>query len=220
MLCFVESEAAARSTHSERLVQFCTTDKGKLSIEFGLLDEMIKELEKNNTSSLCILKTMYGSSTACKDSEVRVFDNRQSKEMQGCNNIYTRLIDKLCHCYRWDVSSMLSMLMLSVNSESCLNLIKSFSVKVNSKIKLQQIYEHCKLKGFEIPEQFCKVFAIEDGEIFSNITLEKYHVLKCFVSALYGMEDYVMSSFIKASFSLFVSDFIIMYVILWGLCIS
>ena len=130
-----------------------------------------------------------------------MFNDRQLEEIQACNDIRTILTQKLRHCYRWDDCSLLYKLMLSVQSTSCLNLIKNFQVKVNSEMKLQQIYEHCKQKGFECSEEYHKIVAIVDDKIFSDITLEEYRVLKHFVSKQCGVEDYVISPFIKASSS-------------------
>ena len=200
MLCFAETEVATKGIYSESLVQFCTADKA--SMEFGLLvDEIIEELEKNKSSNLRKLKTISSTLTVHKNSDIHVFNDRQLEEIQACNDIHTILTHKLRHCYRWDDCSMLYMLMLSVNSASCQRLIKNFEVKVNSKIKLHQIYEHCKQKGFVCSEQCQKIVAIVDDRIFSDITLEEYYVLKRFVSEQCGVEDYVISPFIKASSS-------------------
>ena len=197
MLYFVEVETAAKDTHS---VQFSTPDEA--SVEFGiLLNEIIKELEKNEISNLRTLKTISSTLTVQRSSKVRVFNDGQMQEIQACSSVYILLTDKLRHCYRWDDCSMLSMLMLSVNSENCLSLIKQFQVKVNSKMKLQQIYEYCKQKGFECSEEYHKIVAIVDDKIFSDITLEEYRALKHFVSEQCGVEDYVISPFIKASSS-------------------
>ena len=191
---------ATKDTHSETLVQHGTPDEA--SVEFGiLLNKIIIELEKDKTSNLETLKTISSTLTVRRNSDVRVFNDRQMEEIQACNDIRIILTDKLRHCYRWDDYSMLSMLMLSVNSENCLSLIKKFEVKINSKRKLQQIYEHCKQKGFECSEKYHKIVAIVDDKIFLNITLEEYLVLKHFVSKQCGVEDYVISPFIKASSS-------------------
>ena len=200
MFCFaeeVDTLVTTKDTHSE---QYGTPDEA--SIEFGiLLNDIIEELEKNEISNLRKLKTISSTLTVHKNSKIRVFNDRQMEEIQACNDIYTILTYKLRHCYRWDDCSMLYKLMLSVNSTSCLSLIKSFEVKVNSEMKLQQIYEHCKQKGFEFSEEYHKIVAVVNDKIFSDITLEEYHVLKHFVSEQCGVEDYVISPFIKASSS-------------------
>ena len=196
----VDTLVTTKDTHSGHLVQFGTPDEA--SIEFGiLLSEIIEELEKNEISNLRKLKTISSTLTVHNNSKVRVFNDRQMEEIQACNDIYTILTYKLRHCYRWDDCSMLYKLMLSLNSRRCLSLIRNFQVKVNSEMKLQQIYEHCKQKGFECSEEYHKIIAIVDDKIFSDITLEEYRVLKHFVSKQCGVEDYVISPCIKASSS-------------------
>ena len=199
---------ATKDSHSENSVQFGTPDEA--SIEFGfLLNEIIEELEKNETSNLRKLKIISSTLTIQKNSKVRLFNDRQMEEIRACNSIDTILTDKLRHCYRWDDCSMLYMLMRSVNSQSCLSLLKNFQIKVNSKMKLQLIYEHCKRKGFEFSEEYHKIVAIVDDKIFSDFTFEEYCVLKHFVSEQCGVEDYVISSFVKASSSSLVLEWYI-----------
>ena len=199
---------ATKDTQSENVVQYCTPDEA--SVEFGiLLNEIIKELKKNQTNNLDTLKTISSTLTVQKNSKVLVFNDRQLGDIQACDDIRIILTQKLRHCYRWDDCSMLYILMLSVDSESCLTLLRNFEVKVNSKMKLQQIYEHCKEKGFEFSEQYHKIVAIVDNKIFKNITLEEYCVLKHFVSEQCGVEDYVISPFIKASSSSLVLEWYI-----------
>ena len=191
---------AAENTFSDNLIHFCTPEKA--SVEFGiLLDEIVQELEKNETENLRRLKAISSSLTIQNNSKVHVFTDTQLREIQACNSTYTLLIYRLRHCYRWDDVSMLTVLMTSIKSKKCIGLIKNFEVKVDSKMKLQQIYEHCKQKGFECSEEYHKIVAIVDDKIFSDITLDEYRVLKHFVSKQCGVEDYVISPFIKASSS-------------------
>ena len=171
-------------------------------MEFGiLLFEILEELEKNETKNLRRLKAISSSLTIQNNSKVHVFTDTQLKEIQACNKINILLTDKLRHCYRWDDFSMLTVLMSSIKSTKCLKLIKNFEIKVNSKMKLQQIYEHCKEHGFKLTEEYHKIIAIVNDKLFSDITLEEYHVLKDFVSEQSGVEDYVISPFTKASSS-------------------
>ena len=196
----VDTLITTKDTHLVDLVQYGTPDEA--SVEFGiLLNEIIEELEKNEISNLRKLKTISSTLTVHKNSKIRVFNDRQMEEIRACNRIDTILTDKLRHCYRWDDYSMLYMLILSVNSENCLSLIENFEVKINSKMKLQQIHEHCKQKGFEFSEEYHKIVAIVDRKIFLSITLEEYRVLKHFISKQCTVEDYVISPFIKASSS-------------------
>ena len=199
---------ATKDTHSENVVQYCTPDEA--SIEFGiLLNEIIEELEKNETSNLRKLKTISSTLTLQKNSEIHVFNDRQLEEIQACDDIRTILTQKLRHCYRWDDCSMLRILMCSVKSKGCLSLLKNYEVKVNSKMKLQQINEYCKEKGFGFSEEYHKIVAIVDEKIFSDITLEEYRVLKHFVCGHCGVEDYIIPPFIKASSSSLVLEWYI-----------
>ena len=196
----VDILVATEDGHSESLVQFPTPDEA--SVEFGiLLDEIVKELEKNEASNLRTLKTISSTLTIQKTSKVYVFTDGQLKEIQACNSIYTLLVYKLRHCYRWDDFSMLTKLMSSIKSKHCLRLLKNFEVKVNSEMKLQQIYEHCKLKSAEFSEEYHKIVAIVDDKIFSEITEKDYDVLKHFVSEQCGVENYVISPVTKIAVS-------------------
>ena len=196
----LDTLVTTKDTHSVDLVQYDTPDEA--SVEFGiLLNEIIEELEKNEISNLRKLKTISSTLTIHKNSKIRVFNDRQMKEIRACNDIHTILTDKLRHCYRWDDCSMLYKLMLSLNSKHCLSLLRNFQVKADSEMKLHQIYEHCKQKGFECSEECHKIIAIVNDKIFSNITLDEYYILKHFVSEQCGVDDYVISPFIKASSS-------------------
>ena len=194
----VDELVATKDTHSESLAQHSTPHEA--SIEFGiLLDEIVQELEKDEAKNLRTLKTVSSTLTVQKSSKVHVFTDRQLEEIRACNDINTLLTYKLCHCYRWDDFSMLTKLMSSIKSKRCLSLLKNFEVKMNSKMKLQQIYEHCKNEGVKFSEDYHKLVAIVEDKIFSDITLEEYGILRHFVSEQCGVEDYAISPFIKAS---------------------
>ena len=186
--------------HSESLVQFSTPDKA--SAEFGiLLDEIVKELKKKKASNLRKLKTVSSTLTVQKASKVHVFTDGQLEEIKACDSINTLLVYKLRHCYRWDDFSMLTVLMSSIDSKTCLSLLKKFEVKINSKMKLQQIYEYCKQTSAKFSAEYHKIIAIVDDKIFSKITQKEYNVLKHFVSEQCGVEDYVMSPVTKIAVS-------------------
>ena len=203
LLCFVhvvDMPVATKDVHSESLAQFSTPDKA--SVEFGiLLDEIVLELEKKEDSNLRRLKTVSSTLTIQKASKVHVFTDGQLEEIKACDSINTLLVYKLRHCYRWDDFDMLTLLMSSIDSKKCLSLLNKFKVKINSKMKLQQIYEHCKQMSIKFPAECHKIVTIVDDKIFSKITQKEYNVLKHFVSEQCGVEDYVMSPFSKASSS-------------------
>ena len=161
----------------------------------------MQELEKNEASNLRRLKTVSSTLTVQKSSKVHVFTDGQLEEIKACDSINTLLVYKLRHCYRWDDFSMLTVLMSSIQSKKCLSLLKNFEVKINSKIKLQQIYKYCKLKSAKFSEEYHKIVAIVDDKIFSEITQKEYDVLKHFVSEQCGVEDYVISPVTKITIS-------------------
>ena len=187
---------ATEDVHSEALVQFSTPHEA--SVEFGiLLTEIVQELEKDKDSNLRKLKTVSSTLTIQKSSKVHVFTDGQLEEIQACNSICTLLVIKLRRCYRWDDFSMLTILMSSVRSEYCLSFLRNFEAKVNSKMKIQQIHEHCKQKSVEFSEEYHKIIGIVHNKIFSKITKEEYDVLKHFISEQCDVEDYVISPFTK-----------------------
>ena len=197
---YVDILVATENVHSESLVHFSTPDEA--SVEFGiLLDEIVLELEKNEAGNLRRLKTVSSTLTVRKASKDHVFTDGQLEKIQACNSIYTLLVNKLRHCYRWDDFSMLTLLMSSIDSKKCLSLLKKFEVKINCKMKLQHIYEHCKQTSAKFSAEYHKIVAIVDDKIFSKITQKEYNVLKHFVSEQCGVEDYVISPVTKITVS-------------------
>ena len=95
----VDTLVTTKDTHSVDVVQYSTPEE--VSVEFGvLLNEIIKELEKNEISNLRKLKTISSTLTVNKNSKIRVFNDRQMEEIRACNSIDAILTDKLRHCYR------------------------------------------------------------------------------------------------------------------------
>ena len=195
----IDKPETTKDAHSESLVHFSTPHEA--SVEFGiLLDEIVKELEKNEASNLRRLKTVSSTLTIQKASKDLLFTDGQLEEIKACDSTNTLLVYKLRHCYRWYDFSMLTILMSSIKSKRCLSLLRNFEVKVNSKMKLQQIYEHCQQKSAEFSAEYHKIVAIVD-KIFSEITQNEYDLLKHFVSAQSGVENYVISPVTKITVS-------------------
>ena len=191
---------ASESAYSEDVVQSPTPDEA--SFEFGiLLNDVVKELEKNKIENLERLQTISSALTIRKNSKVRIFTDKQLEEIRACDSIRILLIYKLRHCYRWDDYSMLTKLMSSIKAKDCLNLLENFRIKVNTEMKLQRIYDQCKQKGFIFSEEYHKIVAIVDDKIFSEITIKEYETLKQFVSAQCDVEDYVISPVTKITIS-------------------
>ena len=196
----VDMPSATEIAHLKKLPQFSTPNK--VSIEFGgVLDEIVQELEKNEADNLRKLKAVSSTLTIGEAFEDHVFTETQLEEIQACSSIRTVLVIKLRCSYRWHDFSMLTVLMALMNSEKCLSLLEKFEVKVNSKVKLQKIYEYCKQNKAEFSEDYHKIVAIVDGKIFTQITHKDYDVLKHFVSEQCGVEDYVISPVVKITIS-------------------
>ena len=172
----------------------------QVSVEFGvLLKEILKELKKNESENLELLKIISSALTVKDKSGVRMFNDSELEGINACDNTSTLLVVKLRHCYRWDDHSMLKVLMSSLNAEKCLELLENFQTKIDIKIKLQEIYDHCLKERSEFREGYHKMVAIVDKKIFSSITKEEYDEFKQFISQHCGVEPYVMSPFSKAS---------------------
>ncbi|XP_065902173.1 uncharacterized protein [Dysidea avara] len=170
------------------------------SVEFAiLLQQILKELKKNKDDNLELLKIMSSTLTVKDKSGVRMFGDAELESIKACNDIDTLLVFKLRHCYRWDDHSMLSVLMSSLNAVKCLESLEKFQIKIDIKMKLQEIYEHCLKESSKFPEGYHKMVAIVDKKIFSSITKEEYDELKQFISQHCGVEPYVMSPFSKVS---------------------
>ena len=100
------------------------------SVEFGvLLREILKELKKNESENLELLKIMSSALTVKDKSGVRVFSDSELEGINACDNINTLLVVKLRHCYRWDDHSMLNVLMSSLHAEKCVELLETFQIK-------------------------------------------------------------------------------------------
>ena len=176
------------------------TTPEQASVEFGmLLLEILEELQKNESKNLKRLKVMASTLTVKDMPGVRMFSDSELEAIHVCNDIETLLTIKLRHCYRWDDHSMLTVLMSSLNAESCVRLLHTFKMKVDIKMKLQQIHEHCLNESQQFPEEYHKMVAIVDNKIFSAITKKEYDELRQFIAEHCGVEPYVMSPFSKAS---------------------
>jgi len=158
----------------------------------------LKELKKNENDNLELLKTVSSTLTVREKGDVRMFSDNEVEGIYACNNISVLLMIKLRHCYRWDDHSMLTLLMSSLNATESLRLLHLFETKIYSKMKLQQIHEHCLQERNSFPEGYDKMIAIIN-RIFSSVTKEEYDELKQFISQHCGIEPYVMSPFSKVS---------------------
>ena len=131
------------------------------SVEFGiLLNEILKELMKKKKENLKLLKRTSSTLTVKDTSGVRMFTDSEVEGIYACKDIEKLLVVKLRHCYRWDDHSMLNVLMSSLNAKKCIELLENFQAKMNIKMKLQEIYEHCLKEKCEFPEGYHKMVAL------------------------------------------------------------
>jgi len=191
---------AAKKFKADEVVSDMFFTAEQASAEFAvLIQQILRELEKNKRQNLELLKIMSSTLTVKDRSGVRMFSDSELEDIQACNNLNTLLVVKLRHCYRWDDHSMLNVLMSSINAKKCLELLEKFRKKISIKIGLEEICKYCLKESRAFPEGYHKMTAIIDNKIFSSITKEEYDRLKQFILNHCGVEPYVMSPFSKAS---------------------
>ena len=170
------------------------------SAEFGvLLNEILTVLMENKDENLKLLKSISSTLTIKSDSEILLFNDEQLVAIMSCDSIQLLFLTKLRKCWRWDDFSVLNVLVASLHSEKCKVLLAQYKEKIDVKIKLKEIYEHCILEN-DFPEGYHKMVAITN-QLFSDITKEEYDELKSFISQHCGVEPHAISPFIKASSS-------------------
>jgi len=199
IFCYLITVTGIPATNETESELFNTIDTAEqASAEFGiLLNEILKELEKNENDNLKLLKTVSSTLTV-KEKGVKMFSDSEVEGIYACDSIWILLTIKLRHCYRWDDYPMLTLLMSSLNATKSLKLLHLFETKLYSKMKLQQMHESCLKERSTLPEGYHKMIAIIN-RIFSSVTKEEYDQLKQFISQHCGIEPYVMSPFLKAS---------------------
>ena len=172
------------------------------SSEFGiLLSNIIKELSKNEPENLELIKDVCSYLTVKDDPSALLFNEDQQEAINACGNIRTLFRKNLRHCWRYDDFSTLSTIVQSLDStDHCMQLIHQYKKKIYSKMKLKDIYEHCKQESRDLPEGYHKMVAIVENKSFLRITLEEYMELKEFISQHCKVEPYVMSPFTELGF--------------------
>jgi len=187
------------------------TTPHQASGEFGiLLANIIKELKKNESENLEIIKSVCSFLTIKDDPGVLLFNEEQQEAIDACDNIRTLFTKNLRGCWRWDDFTLLKTLVQSLEcSEHCEMMLNQFEEKLDNQMKLQQIYEHCMQEKRDIPDGYNKMVAIVRGKIFSRITKEEYGTLKQFISTHLGVEPYVIPPFYKAAHSSLVLEYFV-----------
>ena len=201
---------AKNSSNSSSPTTLITTP-AQASTEFGiLLSNIIRELKYREEDNLVIIKDVCSALTIKDDPGILLFNEDQREAIDACDNVRTMFTKNLRGCWRWDDFSLLKTLVQGLeSSERCEAMLNQFEEKLDSQMKLQQIYEHCIQEKRDIPDGYDKMVAIVRNKIFSRITKEEYDKLKEFISSHLEVKSYVIPPFYKAAYSSLVLEFFI-----------
>ena len=172
------------------------------SIEFGvLINKIINLLQENEAENLRDIIDMCSQLTIESDegnSNVLLFNAYQ---LLGCDTIRTLFITELRRCWRWDDFSLLKAIVQTVGCPTCESLLKQYEQKLDSQMKLKEIYESCRQGDCDLPTEYEEMVAIIRNKQFHKITKEEYDKIKQFTSEHCGVKPYVLLPFTKASSS-------------------
>ena len=187
------------------------TTPHQASGEFGILiSNIIRELKLNEHENLEVIKNVCSYLTIKDDSSVLLFNEDQLKEIEACKCIRIMFIKNLRGCWRWDDFSLLKILIQSLESaDRCEQMLTQYEQKLNSQMKLQEIYNYCMSEKQKVPKGYDKMVAIVSNKIFYRITKKEYDELKQFVGRYCGVKPFVIPPFCKAAVSSLLLEFII-----------
>ena len=152
------------------------------SSEFSILMmNIIRELKKNETEYLEAIKDICSFLTVKGDSSILLFNEEQREAIGACDNIRTLFTKHLRGCWRFD-EFPLKVIIQSLGLHQCEEMVNQYEKKFYSKMKLQEIHEHCKQNRQIVPTGYHKMVAIVENKIYSRITKEEYDELKIFIS--------------------------------------
>ena len=196
---------------SKAISPSCFTTPDQASSEFSiLLANIIKELKKNENEHLETIKSMCSFLTVKDDPNAFLFNEEQQEAINACDNLRTLFTKNLRGCWRWDDFSFLKQIIQSLeSSDHCEEMLSQYEEKLYSKMKLQQIYDHCVHEKQDIPDGYDRMVAIVQNKIFLRITKMEYDQLKEFIAQHCGVKSYVIPPFHKAAKSSLVLEFII-----------
>ena len=178
--------------------KICTPNEA--SIEFSiLLIKIIKELQKNESENLEVIKGFCPNLTPKADSTSLLFSTEQLEAIITCSNLKTMFQEKLRGCWRWDDYSLLQKFVHFIKSNVCIELLQQYQQRLDCAMKLQAIYEHCKQVNCKPPAGYAEMCAIIKNKSFLDITLEEYHKLKEFISQHCEIESCFIPPFTNAS---------------------
>ena len=151
---------------------------------------------ENEADNLELLKSICSSLTIKDNSNILLFSDDQLKTIITCASIKLLFLLELRRCWRWDDFSVLSVLVASLRSNRCKELLAQYKEKIDVNVKLKDIYKQC-ISDYDFPAGYHKMVAITN-KFFIDITKEEYDELKCFISQHCEVEPHAISPFIKA----------------------
>ena len=168
------------------------------SIEFGILvREIIRELKKNESENLEIIKDLCPYLTAKDDEKVLLFSEEQLRAIDHCSDLRRMFKENLRGCWRWDDFTLLYKIVQYVNSSVCKALLNKYQQNLNYKMRLKEICEHCRKEKCRLPDEYSAMFAIVEKN-FYEVTFEEYSELKEFIAQHCGVDPMFMSPIVSA----------------------
>ena len=201
MKCFTVNEHGKSVRNSE--VKF--TIPKDASTEFGILiNKIVEQLQQNEAENLDFIKGICSHLTIEENdetSDVLLFSDDQMDAICTCATVRTLFRTKLRHCWRWDDFSLLKAIVQAVGSLACESLLEQYEQKLDSKIKLQEIFDFCIQEDCSLPEGYEEMVAIISNKLFYHITKEEYDKIKLFTSEHCRVKPYVLLPFKRLSSS-------------------
>ena len=137
------------------------------SIEFGILvREIIRELKKNESENLEIIKHLCRYLTARDDEKALLFSEEQLRAIDHCSDLRRMFKENLRGCWRWDDFTLLYKIVQYVNSSVCKALLNKYQQNLNYKMRLKEICEHCQEEKCNLPDEYSAMFAIVEKNFF------------------------------------------------------
>lgn len=127
-----------------------------------------------------------------ENSEVLLFDDDQLGAICECATIGILFRTKLRHCWRWDDFSLLKKIIQKVGCPVCELLLKQYEQKLDSIMKLHEVYNFCKMENRDLPKGYEEMILILSDKLFYNITKQEYDRIKEFTSKHCGVKSYVL----------------------------
>ena len=164
----------------------------------------MEQLQQNEAENLDFIQGMCSHLTIEVDeenSDVLLFNDDQLDAICKCGTVRTLFRTKLRHCWRWDDFSLLKAIVKAIGSLACESLLEQYEQKLDSRMKLQEIFDFCVQEAHSLPEGYEEMVAIISNKLFYQITKEDYDKIKQFTSEHCRVKPYVLLPFKRVSLS-------------------